>query len=69
MFLWLVIKNKLLTNAKRIHHHLCQDASCNACRAPVEDILYVLRGCPKVMSFWNQVIPDGLKSLFFSLPL
>ena len=56
-------------NAERCHRHLYQDASCNACGAPVEDILHVLRDWPRAIFFWNQVIPDGLKSLLFSLPL
>ena len=51
MFLWLVIKNRLLMNAESCRRHLCQDASCNAYGAPVEDILHALQDFPRAISF------------------
>ena len=45
MFTWLLMHNKVLTNAMRCSRNLSTDPACARCEAQYEDIDHVLRGC------------------------
>ncbi|CAH9053737.1 unnamed protein product [Cuscuta epithymum] len=53
-FLWLVMKNKLLTNAERGKRHITEDTSCNLCNNEEETVLHILRDCPFAMAVWRK---------------
>lgn len=45
MFIWLLIQQRILTNAERVRRHLTLDASCHVCGGTVETALHVVRDC------------------------
>ena len=45
-FLWLIAKESLPTNVKRLSCHLAQSATCLRCGAPQEDLHHMFRECP-----------------------
>lgn len=45
-FLWLVCKQRLLTNLEKARRGIGQDISCQICYHNTKDILHVLRECP-----------------------
>ncbi|KAK9042425.1 hypothetical protein V6N11_017499 [Hibiscus sabdariffa] len=51
MFLWLVLRQHLMTNVERVHRGLSSDPSCLSCGCYNETILHILRDCPLVRSF------------------
>ncbi|CAN1146008.1 Putative ribonuclease H protein At1g65750 [Linum perenne] len=54
-FLWLVAKERLLTNTARLRRGLTQDASCPQCTASEESISHILRDCPFAVETWRRV--------------
>lgn len=56
-FLWLVFKERLLTNAERCRRGMPNSSSCKLCGCVNESILHSLTGCRKVRDIWEQVIP------------
>ncbi|KAK8578841.1 hypothetical protein V6N12_069185 [Hibiscus sabdariffa] len=57
MFLWLVLRQRLMTNVERVRRGLSSDPSCSSCGCYSETILHILRDCPPVRSFWKSIIP------------
>lgn len=47
-FLWLILKQKLLTNSERVRKGIKHDASCHSCGHSMEDAMHILRDCPFV---------------------
>ncbi|MBA0701542.1 hypothetical protein Goari_022259, partial [Gossypium aridum] len=45
-FLWLTLKQRLLTNTGRVRRRFRQDKLCPLCRHGIEHALHVLRDCP-----------------------
>ncbi|KAK8478701.1 hypothetical protein V6N11_057300 [Hibiscus sabdariffa] len=45
-FLWLVCKDRVLTNAERLRRHIANTAKCVSCGARVEDLDHLLQQCP-----------------------
>ncbi|MBA0809502.1 hypothetical protein Gohar_025151, partial [Gossypium harknessii] len=56
-FLWLALKQRLLTNAERARRGLGIDGVCQVCGHGSEDIMHVLRDCPATRDIWNKLIP------------
>ena len=44
-FLWLVAKNRLLTNVERVRRHLGGSEICSVCGSDIESVSHVLRDC------------------------
>ncbi|KAK9020995.1 hypothetical protein V6N11_011006 [Hibiscus sabdariffa] len=69
MFLWLVLRQRLLTNGERVRRGLSFDPSCSCCGCYNETILHILRDCPPVRSFWQSIIPQADHECFFGASL
>ncbi|KAK8486111.1 hypothetical protein V6N12_010315 [Hibiscus sabdariffa] len=69
MFLWLVLRQRLLTNVERVRRGLSSDPSCSCCGCYNESILHILRDCPPVRSIWQSIIPQADHECFFGASL
>ncbi|KAK9011773.1 hypothetical protein V6N11_039855 [Hibiscus sabdariffa] len=69
MFLWLVLRQRLMTNVERVRRGLSSDPSCSSCGCYSETILHILRDCPPVRSFWKSIIPQVEHECFFGSSL
>ncbi|MBA0557442.1 hypothetical protein Golob_014511 [Gossypium lobatum] len=67
VFLWLVLKQKLLSNSERARRGISHSSSCSICGHDIEDLVHVLRDCPSAKDVWRLVIPDQLKQRVFSV--
>ncbi|KAH1033603.1 hypothetical protein J1N35_045777 [Gossypium stocksii] len=65
-FIWLVLKQRLLTNSKRVRRGIAQDAPCQICGHYLEDNLHTFRDCPSAKEIWKQVIPPKYFDSFFT---
>ncbi|CAN1328314.1 Putative ribonuclease H protein At1g65750 [Linum perenne] len=54
-FLWLVLQNKLLTNAERKRRHLTDNNSCPRCNSHEESVSHVLRDCQFAANVWSAL--------------
>ncbi|CAH9131175.1 unnamed protein product [Cuscuta epithymum] len=53
-FLWLVMKNKLLTNVERGKRHISEDTVCPLCNEDEETVLHIIRDCPFAVAVWRK---------------
>lgn len=58
-FLWLILKQRLLTNSERVRRGIEQDASCQLYGHSMEDALHILRDCAFAKEIWHQIIPTS----------
>lgn len=65
-FLWLVLKQRLLTNVKRVKRGIRHDSSCGLYGHHLEDILHAIRDCTITKETWMQVLPNELHDQFFA---
>ncbi|GLT57721.1 hypothetical protein SLA2020_306730 [Shorea laevis] len=66
MFLWLILRNRVLTNAFRFERHLASSPICPRCGGEPETSLHLLRDCPFATQVWTLL---GLGDMeFFQLP-
>ncbi|MFQ6651567.1 hypothetical protein Gotur_023843 [Gossypium turneri] len=65
-FLWLICKEKLLTNVERKRRTLTTDELCQICHAPQESILHILRDCKEIISVWKRLMPLDNQGVFFA---
>ncbi|KAH1064535.1 hypothetical protein J1N35_029522 [Gossypium stocksii] len=56
-FIWLVLKQRILSNVERVKRGLADDPSCSLCGCPSEDILHILRDCNAAKDVQSQVLP------------
>ncbi|CAN1121952.1 Putative ribonuclease H protein At1g65750 [Linum perenne] len=54
-FLWLVVRDKLLTNEVRCQRGFSSDAICSRCSSETESILHILRDCDFAREAWSAV--------------
>ncbi|KAK8630332.1 hypothetical protein V6N13_079130 [Hibiscus sabdariffa] len=66
-FLWLLAKDRLLTNAERVRRHLSSSARCEACGAAVESAQHIFRECPIAVAVWKGLIKRDKWVEFMSL--
>ncbi|KAK5835475.1 hypothetical protein PVK06_011164 [Gossypium arboreum] len=52
VFIWLILKHRLLTNVERIRRGLGSDTACGTCGHHYENILHVLRDCRTARKIW-----------------
>ncbi|MBA0834875.1 hypothetical protein Goarm_007196, partial [Gossypium armourianum] len=45
VFIWLALKQRLLTNMERVRRGIGSDGSCTVCSFELEDILHAIRDC------------------------
>ncbi|KAL4335605.1 hypothetical protein GQ457_07G017880 [Hibiscus cannabinus] len=68
VFMWLVFRQRLLTNAERFRRHLTLSDSCPLCHSAPETIDHMLRTCPRARHGWEAVIRPSNLDAFLSLP-
>ncbi|KAL4278080.1 hypothetical protein GQ457_03G027180 [Hibiscus cannabinus] len=56
MFLWLISKERVLTNVERVRHHMATRGSCGVCNAPLESIDHLFRWCNPTISTWSILV-------------
>ncbi|GLU12078.1 hypothetical protein SLE2022_287860 [Rubroshorea leprosula] len=65
MFVWLLLRNRVLTNAVRYERHLAASSTCPRCGGESETALHLLRDCPFAIQVWTML---GLGNhVFFQL--
>ena len=69
VFLLLVGKQAIMTNAERYRRHLSGTDVCQVCKRGIETILHVLRDCPAMSGIWERLVPAVKMYSFFSKPL
>ncbi|KAK8521986.1 hypothetical protein V6N12_066556 [Hibiscus sabdariffa] len=58
-FLWLVCKDRVLTNAERLRrHNIANTTECVCCGARVEDLDHLLCQCPFAKEVWEPRVFD-----------
>ncbi|KAE8732068.1 hypothetical protein F3Y22_tig00002237pilonHSYRG00161 [Hibiscus syriacus] len=68
-FLWLSLRDSLLTNAICHSRHLTDDPSCPVCGVHEGSALQVLRDCQNTKTLWTSIIMKCTVKNFFELPL
>lgn len=53
-FLWLVLRDRLMTNSNRFLRHLTTDPRCRSCGAVEETLEHVLRSFPSAALIWKK---------------
>ncbi|CAH9100084.1 unnamed protein product [Cuscuta epithymum] len=53
-FLWLIRKNKILTNIERVRRHLSDDHICHICNDEDETVLHMVRDCTFAALCWKN---------------
>ncbi|KAK8701889.1 hypothetical protein V6N13_020267 [Hibiscus sabdariffa] len=56
MFLWLVCRDKLMTNEEGVRCHFSADARCPSCLHSPKSANHVLHTCPSACSVWILLI-------------
>lgn len=55
LFLWLVVQDRLMTNANRFLQQLTDDPRCFACGEVEENTMHILRQCPAARMVWKKL--------------
>jgi ribonuclease HI len=63
-FIWMMLHGRLLTNSLKSKMRLCHAMSA-FCGDVEENILHVLRDCPRAMEIWSCVIATNDRASFF----
>ncbi|KAL4378119.1 hypothetical protein GQ457_02G027990 [Hibiscus cannabinus] len=69
MFIWLLLKQRLMTNEERCRRGFSFDASCPCCGCVSESIIHILQDCPRTRSLWYSIVTQDHHVLFFTAPL
>ncbi|KAL4386745.1 hypothetical protein GQ457_09G012620 [Hibiscus cannabinus] len=69
VFLWLVCRNKIMTNVERGRRQLTTDTYCPVCNSYPEDVDHVLRSCASTAAVWCSIIKSDKVNEFFSLSI
>lgn len=64
LFLWLCLRERLLTNAERVRLHIFTDCLCGWWKNGNESVLHVLRDCTDAHEPWSGLIPRHLLADF-----
>ncbi|MBA0628089.1 hypothetical protein Godav_022866, partial [Gossypium davidsonii] len=56
-FIWLALKQRLLTNVERVRRGIGHDTTCGVCGHGFKDILYVIMDGSATRSIWDRLIP------------
>ena len=69
IFLWLLLKDRLLTNTSTVARHLSDDDICPRCHQVVETFLHAIRDCPMIINTWFRLVHPQFWNIFFSANL
>ena len=58
--MWVILHNRLITNAAFYDRHMHPDGLCGACLDQRESYIHVLRGCTRSRQIWLKL---GLMNL------
>ncbi|KAE8680680.1 hypothetical protein F3Y22_tig00111372pilonHSYRG00115 [Hibiscus syriacus] len=67
IFIWLICKSKIMTNAERTMRHLTSNDRCPTCNKGPEDLNHLLRWCPQALSVWSSIIKPDKRHEFMSI--
>ena len=59
-FLWLILHQRVLSNAERVRRKLLDNPICNICLAPEENLDHLLRKCPNAHNTWQELEVVGM---------
>ncbi|CAN1339419.1 Putative ribonuclease H protein At1g65750, partial [Linum perenne] len=65
-FLWLAIKDRLLTNLERNRRHLAGNVDCGICPGTHESCIHILRDCPLAKQVCEKTLGISRTYSFFS---
>ncbi|KAJ8760048.1 hypothetical protein K2173_010904 [Erythroxylum novogranatense] len=65
MHLWLVAKQRLMTNGRRFQLSLADFPACVDCPLHEESLAYVFRDCWRARSIWNQLLHGNDRQQFY----
>ncbi|MBA0780342.1 hypothetical protein Gotri_004454 [Gossypium trilobum] len=65
-FIWLVLKQMLLTNIERIRRGSGSSSACGICGHVLEDMMHTLKDCLAAKGVWDKIIPKQTLSSFYS---
>lgn len=65
-FLWLVYKQRFLTNLERVRRGISQNGAYPLCQYETEDILHAIRECPIDKEVWSLIALEVCWYQFFS---
>ncbi|CAA0807767.1 Unknown protein [Striga hermonthica] len=68
-FLWLLAKNRFLTNVERSRRHLTTNTACVICGRYEKTALHVVRECTLALDIWIRLLPIKAHGEFFTLSL
>ncbi|MBA0803499.1 hypothetical protein Gohar_013706 [Gossypium harknessii] len=68
-FIWLALKQCLLTNANRVRCGFGSSSACGLCGHDYKDVLHILRDCNAARGIWDKLIPQQDLSVFYSRSL
>uniref|UniRef100_A0A6N2N1I9 Reverse transcriptase zinc-binding domain-containing protein n=1 Tax=Salix viminalis TaxID=40686 RepID=A0A6N2N1I9_SALVM len=66
VFLWTVAHNAVMTNELRWRRRITDNRYCCYCGNAVENLIHVLRDCPKARRVWEGFVGIEERELFFS---
>ncbi|GMI86289.1 hypothetical protein HRI_002298200 [Hibiscus trionum] len=66
-FIWLVYRQKLMTNSERCRRRLSDNPACPGCAHPLESCCHALRDCPEALDVWMRIVPAALHDSFYSM--
>ncbi|MBA0687002.1 hypothetical protein Goari_014565 [Gossypium aridum] len=57
MFIWLALKQRLLTQVERVIRGIWEEECCTVYKLASEDVIHVIRDCSMAKGVWSQIIP------------
>lgn len=57
MFIWLLLRDCLLTNEVRTKKSMCDVPCCDLCEEVIESALHAIRDCASARQIWHWVVP------------
>ncbi|KAJ8751114.1 hypothetical protein K2173_016295 [Erythroxylum novogranatense] len=65
-FIWLVLKERLLTNGERQRRGFTEIDICSLCGSSRESIIHAIRDCHWARTVWLKVLPHTMVNRFFT---
>lgn len=69
MFIWLLLRDSLLTNEVRAKRVMCTNPFYDLCGNVVESALHATRDCAGARLVWNKIVPRENQNRVFGSPL
>ncbi|KAL8138904.1 hypothetical protein V2J09_004905 [Rumex salicifolius] len=65
MFLWIVLKGKLVTNSEHHRRHLVPSNLCSICMRSPENLIHLFRDSEDAKKIWSPLLPSHVRLTFF----